>query len=43
MKFLVAEVVTAVRSRRGRRNLRLLTRFFLLPHAVDAGAGRGTG
>ena len=34
MKFLVAEVVTAVRSRRGRRNLRVLTRFFLILAAM---------
>jgi preprotein translocase subunit SecG len=34
MKFLVAEVVTAVRSRRGRRNLRVLTRFFVILAAM---------
>lgn len=30
MKFLTAEIVAAIRSRRGRRNLRILTRFFLV-------------
>ena len=30
MKFLVAEVVTAARSRRGRRNFRVLFRFSLI-------------
>jgi Trk K+ transport system NAD-binding subunit len=30
MKFLVAEVVAAARSRRGQRNLRVLFRFFLI-------------
>ena len=34
MKFLVAEVVTAVRSRRGRRNLRVLTRFVVILAAM---------